>query len=206
MTSQDVLKKVWTRPRWVMQNISTESMPLSLLILLIFFSGVQIALNQGEALQLGVRGNLDGFILNAFLIGGLGFLLLAPLYFGLMHFVCSRIFRGQGGFEYTRYALVLSMVPSFIIVVLSIGAALILGEETFLENKPLISASLALQVVSWLYTIAVGILSFWGFYILLTTLAEAHQFSRWRAFFSILLTTVFIAIPLAIIAVILLFV
>lgn len=206
MTSQDVLKKVWTRPRWVMQNISTESMPLSLLILLIFFSGVQIALNQGEALQLGVRGKLDGFILNAFLIGGLGFLLLAPLYFGLMHFVCSRIFRGQGAFEYTRYALVLSMVPSFFIVVLSIGAALILGEEVFLENKPLIEASLSLQIVSWLFTFAVGVLSIWGFYILLTALSEAHQFSRWRAFFSILFTTLFIAIPLIIIAVILLFV
>lgn len=203
MTAQNVLTKVWRKPRWVMQNISTESMPLSLMLLLIFFTGVSTGLSQGSVRQLGGSFELSEKVINAFLFGGLGMLLLAPLYFVLLHFVCKRFFGGAGAFEHTRYAAVLAMVPSFFTVILGVLAILLFGDEAFTAETPVINDNFLLLAISALIGLLQMILSIWSIFIFLTTLSEAHQFSRWKSFFSLITTAFIIAVPVIIVSVIL---
>ena len=203
MTSQDLLKKVWRRPRWVMQNISTENMPLSLLLLLIYFAGVAYGFQRAELQDLGSQFDVSWIVGRIFLISGLSGLILYHLAFGLVNFIATRFFKGQGHYDRSRDAFVLSMIPCFFLVLLGVLSVILFGEKAFISAFWLGEQDFLSLTLGVIFDLLGLILSLWSIYIFLSTFAEAHQFSRWFAFFSAVIATLIIALPVVLIRLIL---
>ena len=203
MTAQDILKKVWRRPRWVMQNITTENMPLSLLLLLMYFAGVAYGFGRAEFRNLGETLELSQIMLIVFVVSGLGGLITYHLAIALVNFVATRILKGSGNFESSRYASVLSMIPSFFLALTGVLSAIVFGENAFKSDVLFLDNDFLLLAIYALLAIAELILGVWGIYIFLNAFAEAHKFSRWKAFFSVFLTVLLIAVPVILISLIL---
>ena len=195
MTAQDILKKVWRRPRWVMQNISTENMPLSLLLLLMYFAGVAYGFGRAEFRNMGETYELSQLMLIVFVVSGLGGLITYHLGIALVNFVATRILKGNGSFESSRYASVLSMIPSFFLALTGVLSAILFGENAFKTDVLFLNNNFFLLAAYSLLLIAELVLGAWAIYIFLNAFAEAHKFSRWKAFFSLMLTLMIITLP-----------
>ncbi|MBV9789930.1 MAG: YIP1 family protein, partial [Chloroflexi bacterium] len=103
---------------------------------------------------------------------------------------------GQGTLEGMKAALGWSSVPSLVGLLIWLPQLVVLGPDLFTTDMPRIDANPMLAMLVLATSGFEILLSAWAFVIYIKCLAEAHQFSSWRA----LGITLLIALPFVFIA------
>ncbi len=182
---------IWVAPRGTMRRI-LDSDPTRHVLLLAAMYGMSISFVP--------RGNIFGNFLPVWAVLLLAFT-AGPLVGIIAIYISGAIFRWSGSVlggrattEEVRAAFAWSSVPQILSVVLWLlpgfalyGTEIITGAGPRMAGNPL---PLLLGLVPRL------ILAFWGEFLQIKTLAEAHQFSAWRSLAALFLALLIIFMPL----------
>lgn len=190
---------IWTKPRATMRQI-LDTDPVHMVLFIPILNG----------LIEGLTFILSGTTYNEFslslpmliLIGivGLPLLYLAFLYItaALYKWVGSWL-GGQASHEETRAAVAWTYVPTLYLSVASLLLTILLFLTIKLDMPELLmSLSMLVSVIFGIIQFAVSI---WILIIASKTLGEAHRFSAWTGFGTIILSGILIVVPFIIIAI-----
>lgn len=133
------------------------------------------------------------------LIGAIASILVATAFMALLYWLIGKLFKGTGTFKAMYKGSMLTFLPNVIILPLIIGWLFISPETFYGVDEPatafgniIFALVLALVVFCFIYTMIVTIVM----------VSEVHQFSKWRAFFTILIPTIVMTIILIVIVIV----
>ncbi len=184
---------IWYMPRITMRAIldtdpKKDVLLIAILIGLVsFFSGMLWAMMSTPDLVFMLIGLGITVILGP--IVGLAWLYIMG---GILWFT-GMLLGGQGTAEEIRTALAWGNIPTLafsallIPVMLIFGVALPSPAELMLSDTVAPSAGPLLTIASCLFLLTIPLFLYGFYYVFLQSLGEAHQFSGWRAFGSVLL-------------------
>ncbi|MBE1556110.1 Yip1 family protein [Sporosarcina limicola] len=176
---------VWVKPRKTMRYvIETKSMQYMLIVVLI--SGVIDILDKASNKNLGDSFALPLIILMALVLGPLFGWIGWWTSSGISYWV-GKWFGGQGSFDDLRMAFAVSYIPLVLLGVFWIFDILIVGAALFTEAPEVPYSQIVWLIIRSIISVIVGI---WSTVILINTVAEAHRFSAWKAFATIILPVV----------------
>jgi hypothetical protein len=175
---RDVLRSVWTDPRLaVRQGARTDA--ARLVIAVASLAGVLDGL-QNFAVGRSLKPHWGAFaVLFALVLGPLLGLLQFAIG-GALIAVVGRMLGGAGDSSDVRVALACSRIPELVALPFWIPVIAVHGVEMFEMDQPY---PLALAVFMGLQ----GALLVWSWVLRVIAVAEAHDFSCWRAFFTMVL-------------------
>lgn len=177
-------KTIWLQPRMTVRYFLEEGNPkhpLYIVLLMGFLSFLTTALmNAGEE-PMSYFGTIIGALIGGTISSFISWWISA----GLIYFVAAKILGGVGTYKQTRFAYAYGLLPLVMgQLVLWFPTAIILGNKAFAD--PVFLSSFQTGWVVF-FTFVYIILSIWSFVTMLNAVSEAHQFSRWRGFFSVIL-------------------
>lgn len=112
----------------------------------------------------------------------------------------GKLFKGTATFSELFKALSLTAIP-FIVVIPIYAIWLFVSPETLLTTD----YTTPLPWIFWLANLATIVLGIWSFVITIGAVAEAHQFSNWQAFFTVLIPGIILCFLFFIIIIIIIF-
>lgn len=181
---------IWYRPRVTMRAI-IESDPKKDVLLIVILSGI-LGFFTGTLVSFMITGDFTVLIIFMILTLILGPLIgIAQLYImGAVLGFTGMLLGGKGTAEEVRAALAWGNIPTFAISAVMIPFILMLfatmpSSEQVMQPGASVSPLVSLSSCFLMLTVPFFLYSF--YFVFLQSLAEAHQFSGWRAFFSILL-------------------
>ncbi len=177
-------KTIWFQPRMTVRYFLDNGKPhhpLYIILLLGFLSFLTTTLmNASEA-----PSSYFGTILGALIFGTLSSWISWWITAGLIYLVAAKILGGVGTYEQTRRAYAYGVLPLVMgQLALWIPTALILGRQAF--DDPLFLSTFQSTWIL-LFTLVYIVIVVWSFVTLVNAVAEIHQFSGWRGFFSVVL-------------------
>jgi len=196
---------IWTRPRatmrWILDYETptgiaaiVDSSPDRLVVPLAAIGGIAHALNRASTLGLGDLYPILGIAFWAVMGGALGGI-ITLFVGGWVLTLTGRPFRGTGSTEDVRSAVAWSNVPIIWALLLWIPELALFGREIFMSAMPLVEANPGLGLALLGFgALEIGV-AVWAFVVFLKCLAEAQNFSAWRALGSTVLAGL---IPIAI--------
>lgn len=205
--SEEVGKKfnpwlaIWVKPRETMRQVFGTSPGLIHLLLLL---GVFVEAFDQVSMEFPADVMLSwgkiGLIISIYVI------IMYPLnYYAFSPFFAwfGRKLGGKGTTERVRYALAYSYIPYFYsFVIIWIPSLLLFGKENFSVETPVIDSSFSLTMIYAFIQFLNLIFAIWALVIAMKCLGEAHEFSAWKALWTVLIPTaillLFIVLPAAI--------
>lgn len=111
----------------------------------------------------------------------------------------GRWLRGRGASAEVRAALAWANVPAIWGLLLWLPRAALLGEETFHPLPAIVQGDPAALLFYGFLQFLQVVITLWGFAITLKCLGEAHGFSAWRAFVTLIVAGIVVILPIALI-------
>ncbi|MFJ7935867.1 Yip1 family protein [Sporosarcina sp. NPDC096371] len=184
---------IWTKPReTVRYAIDHKSMKFA--IILVVIAGVFDMLNAASQNNMGNSMSVSKILLFSVVLGPLLGLIGWWIAAGIATFV-GTWFGGEGRFAELKMAFAIAYIPVILGGLFWIPDLLILGEHLFNDEISISGLTLIWQLLSGLIGIVIGV---WGFIITVLAVAEAHKFSGWRGFWTVVIPSVLIVIILSI--------
>ena len=178
---------IWTKPREAVRYaIDQKSMKFAIILALI--AGVFNMLNGASSNNLGDTMSIPYIFVLAFVVGPTLGWISWWISAGLAKMVGTWL-GGTGRFVELKMAFAVSYIPLILVGVLWIPDLLILGKMLFVENFYISLGQQIWLFVSGIINIVVGV---WIFVITIMAIAEAHRFSAWRGFWTIVIPSVFV--------------
>ena len=188
---------IWTNPRQAYNLINSRFSRIPLFMIITIFSAfVIIGLS---AATMGSRRYAESNVILRYITLALlsGIIFLPVLGLGLQGI--ARLFKGKGTWRNNMTSLATAHIPTASLIILWIGILIIFGDGLFrhsfaVNNFPVI-AVLFLILVVFIYQIVI----IWGIVISIPIISQANEFSKWRAFFSLVLLDIcilIIAVPI----------
>ncbi len=184
---------IWTRPRATLRQVLDRD-PRRWVFRLAALGGTAGALNFAPTAGFGDTYPA-ALVLAVVLVGGALGGILGLLVFTILVRVAGRWLGGRGGTREVMAALAWSCVPSIWGLVLWLPRAALLGEETFQPQPPGLEGNPAAAILFRLLQLAGALAGIWGFLVTLKCIAEAHEFSSWRALWTYVLMGLMVAVP-----------
>lgn len=134
------------------------------------------------------------------LLGGIATILVATAFMAVFYWLIGKLFKGTGSFKQMYKGAMLTFLPTTIILPVVIVWLFISPETFYGVSDPTSSFGYIL------FGLAMALIVFCFIYSMIVTIvmvSEVHQFSKWRAFFTILVPTLALIIMLVIIVIIL---
>jgi len=194
MAKQKVFAKnpwisIWTQPRKTLAQILAYN-PRHRFVLLSGISGLASLLYGAQSYSLGMYFPVWSIIIGALILAiPVGMLMIIISTFFL--YWTGKLFKGKGNFLSVRCAVTWSNVPNVVNLILWGILFSIFDGFMFLNTNLCVSGDCLILAIIYLLMIAIGI---WTFIILICNLSEAQKFSRWRAFFNLILVSVIFGI------------
>ncbi|MEI5907891.1 Yip1 family protein [Bacillus spongiae] len=194
---------IWTRPRDTMKQVYKNG---GKHIFLLFFLGVLVmTLDNATGSYEVQEGWASLLLLNSLMY----FIITLLLYYFVSPPLIAWIGRSLGGdgtTERVRYALAYSFIPYvYTLVIVWIPLLALFGFENFTTNTSTIESNIILALISWPLGLIDLIIGIWGFFITLKCIGEAHEFSAWKAFLTVLIPMIFLLIIIFVIGLVLAF-
>lgn len=99
-------------------------------------------------------------------------------------FLVGKLLRGAGGFWDIAKALSLSTIPMIFAWPIYVVWLVVSPESFFLEEYT--------DIMAIIGSLVMAVTSIWSFVITIGALAEAHRYSNWRAFFTLIIPSILI--------------
>lgn len=189
---------IWIRPRLTIRTL-LESEPERAVLLLAAVGGVAEALDRASSSGIGDRVPYDVALAVTLAVGPLAGILTLFLG-GYVLSWTGRWIGGQSTAEDVRTALAWANVPVLGILALWVMEIAFIGSELFTTATPRLDSSPLLGNAFLMFFLGQMIFGIWALIILLHGLGEAHRFSAWRAAGSLLLSLVFVMVPIQVVA------
>jgi hypothetical protein len=194
---------IWRRPRATIQQI-VDTNPEHSVVALAALSGIVQALSNATARDAGDVLGLPVILALVLLLGP--FLGLLGVYFGawLLQWT-GRWLGGRATTTQLRASLAWGSVPMIVGGALLVPALLIAGRELFTSEKPGLEADPTLWMIVLGLLLLQALAALWSCVTMLKTIGQVQGFSAWRALGNSLLPMlIFVAIVMAVVAVIVL--
>ena len=188
---------IWIRPRRTIRTL-LETEPERAVLLLAAVGGVAESLNRASSSGLGDRIPYDVVLALAVAIGPLAGILTLFLGGYILSWTGHWI-GGQGTAEDVRTALAWANVPVLGILALWVIEIAFIGSELFTTATPRLDSNPLLATSFLMFFLGQMVFGIWALVILLNGLGEAHRFSAWRAAGSLLLSLVFVVVPIVLV-------
>ena len=188
---------IWTRPRATLRLILATD-PRRDVFRLAALGGIAESLTLCTSEGLGDTCSIP-VLLALSLCGGTVLGILGILIFTAVVAPVGRWLRGRGGSAEVMAALAWANVPAIWGIPLWLPRAALLGEETFHPLPALIQGNPGALLFYALLQFVQVVIGVWGFAITLKCLGEAHGFSAWRAFVTLVVAGFVVILPIAII-------
>lgn len=177
---------IWLNTRETIQTVIQQKRT-GMLIILIYLSGVQMALNFALNLGTGDFSTFGGIIaislVRGVIFGAVSWAVLSTLYFWI-----GKLFKGKGSWKEISRAYAWTMIPQVVTLVIYWPLAMIVfGGDLFTSNTPSLSAPMMLlNTFTLLFNMVVGI---WSIFIIAQGIGAAHKISSWKGFFTIFISS-----------------
>lgn len=182
---------VWLHPkRTARYMIDAKSIGYAIFILSIGYIGSLLSGVMGTGLS--VWGILLLCLVLAPIVGLIGTSISA-----LITLLVGKLFKGAGTFSELFKALSLTAIP-FIVLIPFYLIWLFISPETLL----VIDYAGPLPLIFWVANFATIVICIWSFVICIAAVAEAHQISNWKAFFTLFIPGVIIGLVFLVIAIV----
>lgn len=210
-----IFKTIWTQPRAVLRDILNNN-SLLVPLLLLYFGSVGMGLlsladSQGMSFTSDLPADLQSdMAMEAFEIP-VWFLLMSALFIGPIFYFISTViysfftklfgkwlFKGTGTFKDLLKVNAAAYLP-FILAIPVMGIWLLVSPDSLLDMQ-------YTGIFGLIVIFVLGLVTMVYFLILnLVGISEAHQFSKWKAFFTMIIPTIlFVIFVVAILAIIVL--
>lgn len=201
--SEEVVKKlnpwlsIWVKPRETMRQVfGTSPGLIHLLLLLGVFVEAFDQVSMEFPAEVALGWGKIGLIISLYVI------IMYPLnYYAFSPFFSwfgSKL-GGKGTTERVRYALAYSYIPYFYsFIIIWIPSLLLFGKENFTVETPVIDSSFLLTMIYAFFQFVNVIFAIWALVIAMKCLGEAHEFSAWRALWTVLIPTTILLVAIAI--------
>lgn len=179
MQKLNPLVNIWTKPRRTVRYI-LENKKFAWVFLFVSLAGISTILDAMSSANIADKVNTD--------IGGIFFffILLGPLFglvvwalSGLLYWGIGKVFKGSASFREILKATAWANIPIVLSLLLWIPDIQVFKLSAFSAFPPPISPGEGGIIIA--SSIIEMVLSFWYIIILIKAIAEAHQFSSWKA-------------------------
>lgn len=188
---------IWVRPRRTIRAIIDVN-PLQHVWGLAAISGVYQTLDRLIGQSIGVSLTLPITLLLTLLIGAFGGI-ISLIISSVLFSWSGRKLGGVGKSTDVRAALAWASVPDGVLLLISLLLIMLYGQNVFSASTAWVQGSAI--IVLGVATLVSIILLIWRVVLSVHCLAEVHQFSAIKSILAFILGTLIIAIPIAIIAV-----
>lgn len=193
---------VWVRTRETIRQFLDSSNPTRNMIVIALLAGIVSALNQASS-----RGYLDnsslGSLIFVVIAGGMIGGLVSLYFLSVVLQWTGGWLGGTGTSAELRVAITRGInVPAIMVGILWIPEILLFGQELFTTEMPRVNASPLLTGLYYFLIVIEGILGVWSIFIALKAIGEAHQFSAWKALWSVIIPGIILVFIIFIIVII----
>lgn len=188
---------IWTRPRATIREILATD-PRRGIFRLAALGGISEFLSMCTREGIGDTYSIP-VLLALSLAGGTVLGILGILIFTAVIAPVGRWLRGRGGSTEVMAALAWANVPAVWGLLLWLPRAALLGGETFHPLPAIVQGNPQALLFNGLLQFLQVVLGVWGFAITLKCLGEAHGFSAWRAFLTLVVAGLIVILPIALI-------
>ncbi|MCF6139156.1 Yip1 family protein [Pseudalkalibacillus berkeleyi] len=194
------LLTIWTSPRKTIRTI-LDSGDDKYTLILVSIAGIMNALNRASGSNMGEDMSIWAIILLALFFGPLSGII--SLYIGtLLISWTGKWIGGVGDHSEIKVAYAWSNVPAIISVILWIPQLIFFGDDMFTANMEKVESNLGFTILFFAISAIEAVLLVWGIIILIKSIAEAQQFSSWRAIGNLLLSVLIVVVPILLIVLI----
>lgn len=186
-------KTIWYAPRAAIRSV-IDYKPMMFAIVLAILVGVTNILDRAIGKNLGEQ-MATPVVWLLILIGGTISGIVSWIVFSGIMTVIGKMFGGTAKFKEMAMAIGAAYIPSALTVIIYLLDVIFLGQKLFIE------ADITMFQITWLLlsSFMTIILSFWTIFLMIKAIAEAHHFSSWKGFFTLIIPTVLLTIVLVII-------
>lgn len=187
---------IWLSPRATIRR-QIEANPTQGVLLITALAGISSAISNVSQNNLGDTVPIGGLVAACAILGPV--VAIAALYGGslLLSWVGTWL-EGDGTPEEVRCAYAWCQVPAVVTFLLQILILFLIGEELFTSATPKLDSSGLLESAFLGFAVIEAILGVWMMVLFFKCLAEAHQFSVWRAMGTAILSSFVVMLPILI--------
>ena len=187
---------IWTRPRATLRLV-IETDPRRWIFALAALGGIDYGLSLASAPGVG-DVHPPAVLFAAAVAAGARVGLLSLFVMTALARAVGAWLGGHGTARDVMAAIAWSQVPSIFSLLLWAPRAVLLGTAVFQPTPPSLEDNPPAALFIGLLALAEAILAFWGFVIAVMCVAEAHRFTSWRAFWTLMIAGLLIVIPTAV--------
>lgn len=192
-TDKEVFRKIWTKPKQVLQYIN-ETKYDKFFYVLLFFAGISRAFNRASSKNYGDDMSLLKIIGLSIILGGLLGWVAFYLYASLLRWTGEWI-NGKGETDSILRILTYAMFPTTIALLFLIPQISIYGVEVFKEHGDTVSADLYSNIIFYSSGIAQLILSIYALVFVVIGVSEVQQLSIGKTILNLFLPILVLLIP-----------
>lgn len=190
---------IWLEPRYTMRTI-LDGYNRGPIILLAALGGIADALSRISEKNGNGFDTLFQILIQSFISGIIGGII--GIYFiSLMLWLSGKWIGGEGKYDDILTAIGWANVPSIWSLIIWFLGIVVFGVDFFKDASYILKASIFLNIISWLFTIAFWIIGLWSIFVAIKCVAEVQQFSSWKAVLNFILAFLIVFVPLMIIVV-----
>ncbi|WP_203247757.1 YIP1 family protein [Sporosarcina beigongshangi] len=185
----NVWTAVWLRPKEA-ARYAIDFKPMRFAIILALIAGIFDMLNGASQNDLGDTMSLTKIFVVAIIMGPILGIIGWWISAGIATIVGTWL-GGIGRFEELKKAFAITFIPVIVGGILWIPDLLLLGQSLFTEDTIITGGKFIWLLFSGTISFIIGV---WGFVISIMAIAEAHQFSAWRGFWTVVIPAILIFI------------
>ena len=194
----EIFTKIWTSPRKVFAYINDNHYD-KFLIVLLFLAGIARAFDRAVGKDMGDKAPLWMIVVLAIVIGGLLGWISYLIYAAFVSWT-GKWLNGQGNTRSILRIMAYASIPSCLALVLLIPKIGVYGNELFMSDGDLTSAGWIGNVIFWSSFLLGLVLEIWSIVLFVIGVSEVQKFSKWKAFFNLLLPILFLVAFVLIVA------
>ncbi|NVK88300.1 MAG: YIP1 family protein [Gammaproteobacteria bacterium] len=191
-------KTIWLKPRLTYRYLLANN-PEYMVILLAMLAGIHSALDRASGRSSGDDLSLGAIIGSALVGGVIGGIITLFLGSWLVK-VAGSWLGGRANTVQIRLVYAWASVPGVVGLAALVLSIVLFGKDMFTTYTPTISANMINTSLFWGFTLIQLVFSIWSIALYIIGVAEVHEFSKWRAFFSIVIAVLLIMVPIVSIA------
>jgi len=187
---------IWLKTRETVRYVIEEK-SMGFVILLMLLSGISSGLVGAMDTELNQLMPVWGIILGSVILGPILVLIIYAVMAGI-YFVTGKLFKGVGTYNELFKASGTAAIPQ--IWLIPVYLIWMLGSPESYFAQPLGAESSGEgSILSIIGTVIIAVVTIWSIFVNSKAIGEAHRFSSWKGFFTIMIPSIVIVFAIAVV-------